>query len=62
MKNKLLTVKEVARILRVTPRTIFNYIESNKLPCVKIGRDKGQAGKVLIQQSDLEDFIEKNKE
>lgn len=51
MKNKLLTVKEVARNLRVTPRTIFNYIRSGDLKTIKL------KGKNLIRKSELKRFI-----
>ena len=35
--DKLLTIEEVADILRVSTRTIVRYIESGKLKASKIG-------------------------
>lgn len=35
--DKLLTIEEVARILRVSTRTVARYIESGKLKASKIG-------------------------
>lgn len=31
------TVKELAKILKVTPRTIYTYIKGGKIQAVKIG-------------------------
>lgn len=52
--NKLMTLKEVAKELRVTTRTIHNYINSGKLKTIKIGK------KVLIKESELKNLIKKN--
>jgi excisionase family DNA binding protein len=55
MKNqtdKLLTIEEVAEILRVSTRTIVRYIEAGKLKASKIGVWR-------IKQSDLDAFLEK---
>ena len=35
---KVYTLDEVAEILKVTKRTIYNYIHAGKLPAVKVGR------------------------
>lgn len=35
---KIYTTKEVAKILNVTVRTIYNYIDSGDLKAVKLGR------------------------
>ena len=51
-KEKLLTVEEVADILRVSYRTVVRYIESGRLPASKIGVWR-------IKQSDLDDFLNK---
>jgi len=51
--DKLLTIKEVAEILRVSERSVNRYIESKKLKASKIGQWR-------IKQSDLDEFLEKN--
>ena len=51
-KEKLLTVEEVAAILRVSYRTVVRYIESGRLRASKIGVWR-------IKQSDLDDFLNK---
>lgn len=33
----LLTVKEVASDLRVSPRTVWNYVADGRLPAVRLG-------------------------
>jgi excisionase family DNA binding protein len=35
---KLYTIEEVSEILKVTPRTIYNFIKSRNLKAVKIGK------------------------
>ena len=49
-KQKLLTIEEVAAILRVSYRTVVRYIESGRLRASKIGVWR-------IKQSDLDDFL-----
>jgi excisionase family DNA binding protein len=45
------TIKEVAEIIKVTTRSITNWIATGKLKSVKI------AGIVRIKESDLIEFI-----
>lgn len=35
---KVFTLDEVADILKVTKRTLYNYIKAGKLPAVKMGK------------------------
>ncbi len=51
--DKLLTIKEVAKILRVSERSINRYIESGRLRASRIGQWR-------IKESDLEKFLDKN--
>lgn len=50
-KDKLLTIEEVAEILRVSERSVNRYIVSGKLKASKIGWWR-------IKQSDLDKFLE----
>jgi len=50
---KLYTIDEIAEILKVTQRTIYNYIKSGSLKAIKIGKYW------RIKHSDLEQFLEK---
>jgi len=54
MIDKLLTIEEVAKILRVSTRTVNRYIESSRLKASKIGQWR-------ISQKDLEEFLIKSK-
>ena len=49
--DKLLTIEEVADILRVSTKTIVRYIESGKLKASKIGVWR-------IKESDVHLFLE----
>ena len=51
--EKLFTLKETAKILRVSERTIMRYLKSGKLKASKVGQWR-------IKQSDLEKFLKKN--
>ena len=51
--DKLLTIREVAEILRVSERSVNRYIEYGKLKASKIGQWR-------IKQSDLDKFLERN--
>ena len=51
--QKLLTIKEVAKILRVSDRSIVRYIESGRLKASKIGQWR-------IRQTDVLSFIDQN--
>lgn len=50
--DKLLTIEEVAEILRVSTRSVTRYIESGKLKASKIGVWR-------IKESDLQEFLDK---
>lgn len=50
--DKLLTISEVAKILRVSGRSVTRYIESKKLKASKIGVWR-------IKESNLKIFLEK---
>ena len=48
--EKLLTLKEVTEILRVSKRTVYRYIDSGELKAIKIGQWR-------FSQEDLSRFI-----
>lgn len=50
----LLTIAEVASILKVTERTIYNYVKGGSLKAAKIGKHW------RIKALDLKDFIEES--
>jgi len=54
IKDKLLTIKEVAEFLRVSERSVNRYIEAGKLKASKIGQWR-------ISKQDLEEFLNKTK-
>ena len=51
--GKLLTIKEVAEILRVSERSVNRYIEAGRLRASRIGQWR-------IKQSDIDEFLKKN--
>jgi len=51
--EKLLTVDEVAEILRVSPSTVYRRIQAGELPAVKLGHRQ-----VRIKREDLDAYIE----
>ena len=53
MIEKLLTIKEVAKILRVSERSVLRYIESGRLRASRIGQWR-------IKESDLEKFLKES--
>lgn len=50
--DKLFTIEEVAKILRVSTRSVTRYIETGKLKASKIGFWR-------ISQADLKEFLER---
>jgi excisionase family DNA binding protein len=53
---RLLTVKEAAKMLSLSERTIQRYLKSGELTYVRLGRS------VRIELKDLEEFVEKKKQ
>lgn len=56
MEHKYMTVEEVARLLRVSRRTVYLLIRSKKLHTVKVGN------RFRITNEDIEEYLNKNKE
>ena len=53
MTDKLLTIKEVAKYLRVSERSVLRYIKAGRLSASRIGQWR-------IKESDLEKFLKEN--
>ena len=53
MREKLLKLKEVAELLRVSERYVFRYIDSGRLKATKVGYWR-------INEKDLKNFLEDN--
>jgi len=51
--EKLFTIKEIAKYLRVSERSILRYIEAGRLRASRIGQWR-------IKESDLENFLKEN--
>ena len=51
--DKLLTLKETAKYLRVSERSILRYIKAGRLRAFGIGQWR-------IKESDLEEFLKEN--
>lgn len=51
---QLLTVQEVAKILRLNPLTVYGYIRAGKIRAAKFGRS------YRVSQEDLQDFINRH--
>jgi len=51
---QLLTAGEAAKLLMITPRTVYRMMENGEIATVRFG------GSVRIRRQDLEDFIEKH--
>jgi excisionase family DNA binding protein len=51
-KNELWTVAETCRFLKITPRTLYRYIQQYRLPAFKLGKEWRFA------RSDLERWLE----
>lgn len=55
MENiKLYTSEEIRDILKITQRTLYNYIKNGSLKAIKVGKYW------RIRYEDLQDFLNKN--
>lgn len=54
LEEKYYRVPEITELLKVTKRTVYNWIYSGKLPAIK-------AGQYIVKQSDLEAFLANKK-
>lgn len=56
MAENLYTIKEVAKILKVSERQVWRYIEAKKLKSVKLSPKT-----IRVAETDLQGFIKDNK-
>lgn len=54
--EEYLTVKEVANLLKVSPRTVYSYIEFGYIRAVQVSTKKA----IRIPKSSVEEFIQAN--
>lgn len=54
VKDKLLTVREVAEFLKVQPTTIYDYVSSGKMKAIRMG---GKYGNIRITEQELNEFL-----
>ncbi len=52
MDKELITVEELAKILRISEWTAYNLVRKHKIPSIKIGRQ------IRIKRKDLEKLLE----
>jgi len=52
---ELLTINEVADMLKLKPKTVGNWLRAGKLPGVKLG--DGPAAEWRVKKEDLESYI-----
>jgi len=55
LENDLITVREAARILFLSERTVSRYREEGRLPCHKFSKRK-----YLYKRKDIEEFLKKS--
>jgi len=49
--NKLLTVNEVANILRVSNMTVYRLVKSGQIPAIRVGKN------YRIKENDVNDYL-----
>lgn len=50
-KSELMTVTETCRYLKITPRTLYRYLQNRQIPAFKLGKEW------RFVRSDLEQWI-----
>ena len=51
---EMLTVQQVAELLKVSPSLVYQLVNSGRLPCYRIG---GGRGAIRIRTNDMHDFL-----
>jgi len=53
VSNKLLTVNEVAKILRVSNMTVYRLVKSKQIPAIRVGKN------YRIKETDVEKYLDR---
>jgi len=53
VSNKLLTVNEVAKILRVSNMTVYRLVKSKQIPAIRVGKN------YRIKEKDVEIYLDR---
>lgn len=56
VSNKLLTVNEVAKILRVSNMTVYRLVKGQQIPAIRVGKN------YRIKESDVEKYLNRGSE
>jgi excisionase family DNA binding protein len=56
VSSKLLTVNEVARILRVSNMTVYRLVKSRQLPAIRVGKN------YRIKEIDVDRYLNRGSE
>jgi excisionase family DNA binding protein len=56
----MLTVKQVAARLRISPSLVYSWCEDQLLPHYRMG-GKGKRGKILVEEAALDAFLQSRK-
>jgi len=57
LQRDLLNIRDTARTLNVSERTIFTYIKQGTLKSVKVGGSEKKAGKIYIPKVEIERIL-----
>jgi excisionase family DNA binding protein len=56
VSNKLLTVNEVAKILRVSNMTVYRLVKGKQIPAIRVGKN------YRIKEVDVEKYLNRGSE
>ena len=56
VSNKLLTVNEVAKILRVSNMTVYRLVKGKQIPAIRVGKN------YRIKETDVDKYLNRGSE